>query len=182
MSGVSIQTPRLLLRELTPDDLDAIAPMLSHPEVMRFWHQRYTRDEAARWISTQRERYARDGHGYWLTVERTTGEAVGQAGLLTLDLDGSEEVCLGYITHYPYWRRGFAREASEACLRYAFETLGAPRVLAPIRPENAPSRALALKLGMSPEGRTTMRTELVHEVFGISRRTWLERRRGVDTP
>ena len=152
--------------------------MMGHPEVMRFWFKLYTREEARGWISAQRERYARDGHGYWLAVERATGDAVGQAGLLTLDLDGSDEICLGYITHYPHWRQGFATEASEACLSYAFENLGASRVLAPIRPENAPSQGLALKLGMSFDGWTTVRAGLLHEVYGISRSTWLGQRSG----
>jgi RimJ/RimL family protein N-acetyltransferase len=173
VSGATIATPRLYLRELTRGDLEAVAAMVGHPEVMRYWFEVYTREDSRAWISAQRERYARDGHGYWLVVERASGGAVGQVGLLTLDLDGSAEVCLGYITHYPYWRRGFATEASGACLRYAFENLGVPRVLAPIRPENRPSHALALKLGMSFDGWTTERTGLLHEVYGISRFAWI---------
>jgi RimJ/RimL family protein N-acetyltransferase len=173
VSGATIATPRLYLRELTPGDLDTVAAMMGHPEVMRYWFKVYTREDSRAWISAQTERYARDGHGYWLVVERASGGAVGQVGLLTLDLDGSAEVCLGYITHYPYWRRGFATEASGACLRYAFENLGVPRVLAPIRPENRPSHALALKLGMSFDGWTTERTGLLHEVYGISRFAWI---------
>jgi RimJ/RimL family protein N-acetyltransferase len=169
---VILETPRLRLRELTPGDLDAVSPMLAHPEVMRFWPRPFTRDEAAEWVRRQLDRYAEFGHGYWLAEERATGEPVGQYGLLPLPPDltaqGLDGPNLGYITHRPYWRRGYALEAAAACLDLA---LGPDRphwrrVYATIRPENAPSRAVALALGMTlVPGRRAVLAGLEHEVY-----------------
>ncbi len=89
-------------------------------------------------------------------------------GLLAVEIDGIEEAALGYIVHRPFWRRGFAAEAAAATLDYAFGTLGKARVIAPIRPENEPSLAVARKLGMEPERRTGF-AGFEHLIFAVSR-------------
>ena len=62
----TLDTDRLLLREMSPADLDFVAAMLADSQVMRFFPQRYSREESARWIERQVDRYRRDGHGLWL--------------------------------------------------------------------------------------------------------------------
>ena len=148
------ETPRLVLREMSVADLDFIAEMLAHPEVMRFWPKCYERDEAANWVKRQQARYAKDGIDYWLVLEKASGRPVGQAGLLQLTVDDREEVGLGYIIHRPFWRQGFALEAAAASMDYAFNKLGRHRVVALVRPENLPSQGVARKLGMKVEKRT----------------------------
>lgn len=149
-----LETSHLLLRELAPADIDFVAEMLGHPEVMRFWPRPYSRAEGADWIRRQRERYASHGHSYWLAVDKQTGRAVGQAGLLVQQVDGREETGLGYIMHEPFWRRGFATEAAAGCRDFAFQALGKQRIIALIRPENEPSLGVARKLHMTLAGRT----------------------------
>lgn len=139
---------------MLPADLDFVAEMLAHPEVMRYWPRCYDRGEAADWIRRQRERYARDGVGYWIAVRKDSGQPVGQAGLLVLQVDGIAEVGLGYIIHRPFWRMGYATEAAAASRDFAFRSRGIERVVALVRPENIPSRGVALKLGMRVEKRT----------------------------
>ena len=168
MGKTVLETPHLVLRELDPGDLDFVAAMLADPEVMRYWPRPYSREEAEGWVRRQRERYTRDGYGYWLAIERATGRPVGQAGLLAMEVDGVEEAALGYIIHRPFWRRGFAAEAAAATLDYAFGTLGKARVIAPIRPENEPSLAVARKLGMEAE-RPTSFAGFEHLIFAVSR-------------
>ena len=162
-----LQTARLILRELDLADLDFVAAMLAYPEVMRFWPRCYTRAEAEDWIARQQARYARDGFGYWLVVEQATGQPIGQAGLLAPEVDNRAETALGYILHRPFWSQGFATEAAVACLDYAFTTLGLARVIAPIRPENAPSRAVAARLGLRP-GPATFYAGFTHLIFAIT--------------
>jgi len=163
-----LETPRLILREMSMADLDFLASMLGDPEVMRFWPGCYSREEAVGWVRKQESRYARDGHGYWLVLEKATARPVGQAGLLSLRVDGIEEAALGYLIDRTFWRRGFATEAAAASRDYAFETGGKQRVIAPIRPENVPSQGVALKLGMRVEKRA-MYADSEHLIFSISR-------------
>lgn len=162
-----LETPRLLLREMSLDDLDFVAAMLGHPEVMRFWPKSFSREESADWIRRQQERYAKDGHGYWLALDKSKRQPIGQAGLLAQEIDGVAEVGLGYIIHRPFWRQGFATEAAAGCRDYAFEWLGKQRVIVLVRPENMLSQGVALKLGMKLEKRT-MFAGFEHLVFTVA--------------
>jgi len=159
-----LETPRLRLREMSLDDLDFIAEMLADPLVMRFYPQIYSREEAAAWIERQLDRYARHGSGLWLAVDRATGEPVGQVGLLRQIVDGVEEPEVGYLLDRRYWSRGLATEAAAAVRDWAFQTRGEPYVVSLIRPENLPSQAVALRIGMKPE-RDTVFASLRHTVF-----------------
>ncbi len=163
-----LETSRLALRELSLDDLDFVSEMLAHPEVMHFWPQPYTRDEAADWIRRQQERYARDGFGYWLAVDKASGQPVGQAGLLRQELDGTVETGIGYILHRPFWGRGYATETAAACRDHAFCKLGKERVTATIRPENLASRRVAERIGLELERMTTW-AGLPHLLYAATR-------------
>ena len=169
MSKQTIETARLLLREMSPDDLDFVAAMLAHPEVMRYYPKCYSRDEAAVWIERQMRRYARHGHGLWLAIERATGDPVGQVGLLIQQVRGVEEKEVAYLIHRPHWRRGFATEAGAAARDYAFAVLGRQRVIALIRPENVPSIGVARKLGLKEEPDRVQHSGFEHIVFSVAR-------------
>jgi RimJ/RimL family protein N-acetyltransferase len=150
---------------LTESDLPFAAEMLADAEVMRFWPRPYTRAEALDWIHRQKQRYATDGYGYWLALEDSTGQPVGQAGLLAQEIAGVREAGLGYIMHRPYWRRGYALECAQAISAWAFAVLDQRSVIATIRPENLPSIAVARKLGMRPDPRTTTIAGFHHLVY-----------------
>jgi RimJ/RimL family protein N-acetyltransferase len=159
-----VETKRLILREMSLADLDFVGAMLAHPEVMHYWPKCYSREEAADWIKRQQKRYAADGVGYWLALDKASGRPVGQAGLLVQQVDGAEEIGLGYIIHRPFWRKGFASEAAAGSMDYALKALGRRRLVALIRPENVPSQGVALKLGMAVE-KTTRHADFEHLVF-----------------
>ncbi len=161
-------TQRLSFHELTAEDLDFVAAMLGHPEVMRYYPGLYSRDEAMAWIERQRGRYARDGHGLWLLRERASGVPVGQVGLVTQTVDGTPEIEVGYLVHRPFWRRGYASEAARAARDHAFGRLGRARVVSLIRPENLPSQGVAAKLGMTVEKRAA-HGGFDHCVFAVRR-------------
>jgi RimJ/RimL family protein N-acetyltransferase len=162
-------TSRLLLREMSRDDLDFVAAMLADPDVMRFYPKSYSREEAAAWIDRQVDRYARHGHGLWLVVDRDGGEPIGQVGLTLQRVEGEEVPEVGYLIHRPFWRRGFATEAAVATRDHAFQSLGRSRVSSLIRPENVPSQGVARKMGMEPVGRTVIHGGFEHLVFSVER-------------
>lgn len=145
-------------------DLDFVAAMLAHPEVMKFWPKTYQRDEAEAWIRKSQERYVNDGFGYWLAVARSSGQPIGQAGLLRQEVNGVSEIGIGYIIHHPFWRQGYAAEVATACRDYAFYQLGKRRIVVLVRPENTVSQIIARKLGTKPQGET-MLAGFVHTVF-----------------
>lgn len=179
MSGaarsVVARTPRLELRELTEGDLDATLAILGDSEVTRVFAMRFGRAEATAWIRRQRERYAALGYGYWMAVDGD-GACVGQAGLVPVVFDGREEPALGWVVAAPYRNRGYATEAAAGACRFAFDRLGARRVLTAIRPMNLPSRRVAAKLGMRRAG-CMLLAGLDHVVYRLPRadRTGAER-------
>jgi len=160
-----LETPRLTLRTMSLDDLDFIASMLEHPEVMRFWPRPMSRDEAVQWIERQVGRYESKGYGYWLALDRVSGFPVGQVGLIPREFDGLDEVDIGYMIHRPFWRNGYAAEAAIGCREYAFTTLNRPRVLCLIRPENEPSVGVARKIGLKTDGRIIEHFGFDHIVY-----------------
>jgi RimJ/RimL family protein N-acetyltransferase len=62
-----LETPRLLLYELQPEDLNFVATVLAQPEVTFYYERRFERSDAQAWVDRQKQRYSRDGHGLWLT-------------------------------------------------------------------------------------------------------------------
>ena len=73
-------TERLVLREMTDDDLQDVADLLGDPEVMRFYPRPKTREEAQLWIDRNRQRYREHGFGLWATVEKSSGGPGGKSG------------------------------------------------------------------------------------------------------
>ena len=100
------ETSRLILREMSLADLDFVAAMLADPEVMRDYPKCYSREEAETWVQRQMNRYARHGHGLWLVLEKSSGQPVGQVGLLIQQFHGVDEKEIAYLIHRPFWRRG----------------------------------------------------------------------------
>ncbi|MGB7218760.1 MAG: GNAT family N-acetyltransferase [Vicinamibacterales bacterium] len=162
-----LETQRLQLRELTPDDLDFMAEMLADAEVMRYYPKRLTRELSAEWIARQMERYKTDGYGLWLATEKATGVKVGQIGLVKQTVNGVEECEVGYLLHRPFWRHGYATEGALACRDYAFKTLHKPRVISLVQPENEASQGVAKNLGMEIVGRAPHGGS-EHLVFAVS--------------
>jgi RimJ/RimL family protein N-acetyltransferase len=144
-----LETKRLILRELLPDDLDAMAAIHSDPETMRFYPAVRDRAGVAAWIERNRRRYADDGHGLWAMVLKSDNEVVGDCGLTRQSVDGVDEIEIGYHVRRDFWGRGYAPEAARACQAYGFTQLGAAHLISLIRPENLPSRRVAEKTGLS---------------------------------
>ena len=163
-----LETDRLLLREFVPEDVDALAAVLSDPETMRYYPAALDRAGVAAWIERNRRRYADPGHGLWAMVLKSSGELIGDCGLTRQVVDETDEIEIGYHVRRDLWGRGYASEAARACREHGFSRLGAERLVSLIRPENLPSRRVAEKTGLSLWKEVTWR-ELPHCVYAIRR-------------
>lgn len=153
---IVLETRRLVLAELSLADLDFYASMTGDPWVMRYYPKRLSREEAAAGIRQQLDRYARDGIGAWLAREKSSGRAVGRVGLMRRPVNGVVETEIAWMIHRPYQRCGYASEGAAACRDHGLTALALPRVVALVRPENLPSRGVAVKIGMKPVDRTVL--------------------------
>ena len=71
-----LETARLMLREFTPEDSDALARVLSDPETMRYYLAPYDRSGVEQWIARNRQRYKEDGVGLWGMVLKSDRKSV----------------------------------------------------------------------------------------------------------
>jgi len=149
--NVVLETERLFLRHLTTDDVDAIFAVIGDPETMKFYSQTFTRDDAVRWVARSQERYCSDGYGLFAVVLKSSGEVIGDCGLVRQDIEGESMLEVGYHVRRDHWGHGYATEAARACLNYAFRNLAADKVVSLILPENLPSRGVAERNGMTIE-------------------------------
>jgi [ribosomal protein S5]-alanine N-acetyltransferase len=149
--SVVLETARLTLRYLTDDDVEAIFAVIGDPETMKFYPQRFSRDDAVRWVTRNQERYRHEGHGLFAVVLKSNGEVIGNCGVVRQNVEGESLLEVGYHFRRDYWGHGYATEAARACMTYAFGQLGAEKVVSLILPENLPSRRVAERNGMTVE-------------------------------
>jgi [ribosomal protein S5]-alanine N-acetyltransferase len=153
MPATILETPRLTLRELVPEDLDFLASMLADPDVSHHYDRRFSREAADEWLHRQLERYIHDGHGLWLAVEKATGMPVGQVGLMLQTVENRKRPEIGWLLDRKQWGKGYATEAGAAVRDAAFARWNYPEVISLIRPANTPSQRVAERLGLTPGGR-----------------------------
>ena len=151
MTGsVVLETERLTLRELEPNDLDFLASMMADPDVSHHYDRRFSREASEQWLNRQLERYATDGHGMWLAVEKATGAPVGQVGLVIQTVENRRRPEIGWLLDRPQWGKGYATEGGAAVRDAAFSRWKYPEVISLIRPANLPSQRVAERIGLKP--------------------------------
>lgn len=142
---ISIATKRLILRDLTGDDLDAVFDILSDEATTagRSWRQP-TRARAKAWLSRRIADQQAHGMSMWAVEEQQSGAVVGLCGFFPR---GEPALEIGYVIHARYWGRGFATEAATAAVQHACRT--GHSVCATIRPSNRASIRVAEKAGLA---------------------------------
>ncbi len=147
-----LETQRLVLQPLTVDDVDNLLGIFSDSEAMRYYPATKNRQETEAWIQWNLDSYSQQGYGLWAAIFKDSGQFVGQCGLvLQRNVEGQDEVEIGYSFLRKYWNRGFATEAASASRDYGFEQFGLKRIVSLIHPQNRASRRVAEKVGMSYE-------------------------------
>src|SRR5687767_2096263 len=117
----ALETDRLLLRRFTLEDVDVLLEIFSDPETMRYYSATKTREETVKWIEWSLQSYDEHGFALWAVIRKDTGQFVGQCGLiLQRDVDGKDEVEIGYSFLRRQWNQGFATEAARACRDFGF--------------------------------------------------------------
>lgn len=161
-----LTTPRLLLRPVEYMDIDQLVAIWADPEATRFLGGPRDPSLVCDMLDEEAESPSGSPFGQWPLIEKESGRVAGDCGLLKKEIGGAEEVELVYVIAPWAWGRGYASEAGEAMLRFAFDVLDLPRVVSLVHPDNERSRRVAEKLGMHVE-RSVMRPD------GIERELWV---------
>lgn len=93
---MTIETPRLILREMTGDDYEALYEVLGDSDIMRHYPYAFDEKRVRGWISRNIDRYADFGFGLWAVVLRETGEMIGDCGVTMQNIDGAIRPEIGY--------------------------------------------------------------------------------------
>ncbi len=161
-------TERLRLRPLDGRDFDDYAAMNADPEVTRFRNDGtpWDRDRSWRHLAFLIGHWQILGHGYWAVTCKETDAFLGVVGFA--EPEGWPGFELAGALARPWWGRGYATEAAQAALEYAFETMKKDRVISLVRETNHASIRLVERLGETLQGRVDV---LGFEMlcFGIDR-------------
>jgi len=144
-----ITTPRLEMRRLGTQDVDALYSLYSDAATMRFIGDgtTATREATAEALAGAIEGYGRDGYGMLATLSRDTGRMVGRCGHKRWEVDGTEHIEIGWMIHPDHVGEGLATEAGIALREFAFHALGLDHVISVIQPGNSASIRVAEKVG-----------------------------------
>ena len=175
-----LRTDRLLLRPYIEEDFNAFFEFISDTEAiryLRFTPEQKTREDAEAFFKEVIDSYGGPTPLFVLAITcQETGQYMGSCGLMPL-ADGTGVECY-YVLLRGYWGRGFASEATNALIDYAFKELRIDRIVALVRPENHHSQRVAERLGMSSKGMVYDRTVAENvTLFSIERKEHQEQRR-----
>jgi ribosomal-protein-alanine N-acetyltransferase len=145
------QSERLVFRSVRASDFDQWLEFFKDPMAHRHWvAERPVPDqECADWYARQNLRYQNNEGGMNALVERSTGRLVGHCGLLMQNVDGVQELEIGYSLLPAFWKQGYATEAARKCRDFAFTNKLSPSLISIISVTNTSSENVALKIGMT---------------------------------
>lgn len=144
-----LETERLVVREMCPEDVDDIYAIYADNDLTYMEALYADKDKEREYIRDyQKYIYNFYDFGIWLFVEKATGQVIGRGGVEhKVYEDGSEGLELGYIIRRDKQRMGYAYEGLGAIIIYIREHFEADNIRVSVHRDNIPSIELAKKLG-----------------------------------
>ena len=147
-----LETKRLELRRLTPEDAPFILELLNDPLFLRFVGDKGVRtdSDARKYIlHGPMASYAQHGFGLFHVSLKPDGTPIGMCGLLRREVLDDVDVGFAYLPRFS--GQGYATEAARATIDYGRTALGLKRIVAITAPDNAGSQAVLRKIGLRHE-------------------------------
>jgi ribosomal-protein-alanine N-acetyltransferase len=175
-----IETRRLILREITLDDLDWYFTHFSIPEIVE--GTAFPAPETREAAQKEMERYIlnllREKKGFrWGITLKGSSTLIGSCGFYNWDKDEARSAEAGYDLEPAYWGKGIMMESLQAIIQFGFQKMNLNRIQVMIPSHNQRSKKLVQGLGFSKEGvlreRSTFRGRPVDDVcFSLLRKEW----------
>ena len=149
----TLETERLILRALTPDDATSVFAYAADPEVARHmvWDAHRSMKDSQAFLELTLARYESGDAPDWGIVYKGDGRLVGTAGFVAWEKEHARAE-VGYVLNRLYWGRGLAAEALRAIFSFGFERMYLNRIEARCIAENTASARVMEKAGMTYEG------------------------------
>jgi ribosomal-protein-alanine N-acetyltransferase len=148
----SIETERLILRELLLSDAEGMFELDSNPNVHLFLGNKPVKaiEESIAQIENIQQQYEIFGTGRWAVVLKETNEFLGWSGIkfITNEINNHKDFYeIGYRFIEKHWGKGYATEAGLAFIDYAFNNMNVEALYAYADEGNKNSRKALEKLG-----------------------------------
>lgn len=147
---MELTTARLVLREYSAADFDAVHAFATDPRTVLFvdWGPNTEQDtlDFLNYCATSAQAVPRTGYTLAITL---AGVVIGSVGLTARHGTKAE---IGYTLNPTHWGLGYATEAARALLDFGFSELALDQITATCRPENVASAGVLRKLGMAQTG------------------------------
>ena len=149
--GFEIRGERVLLRDWRDSDLTPFAELNADPQVRRYFPNVLSQDQSNASAAFLREHAMREGFTFWAVEVPGVADFIGFVGLLRIQFEApfTPGVEIGWRLARAYWGNGYATEAAKLALDYGFTTLRLDKIVAITTPENHPSQAVMLNIGMT---------------------------------
>lgn len=167
-----IETARLILRNYSMEDFDAIFEILSDEETMQHYPKPYDEEMTRQWIEWNIQNYQEYGFGIWAVILKETREFIGDCGLTIQTIDGELLPEIGYHIHKKYWKKGFGSEAAKAVRDWAFENTAYDSLYSYMKYTNIGSYSTAIAAGMKKVKEYPDENNKISYVYAITREEW----------
>lgn len=152
---MELETLRLKLKEITPDDINDIHRLYSFPEIDEYNTMGIPESidetiEIVRLMIDVQQTEERKSYT-WKSVRKDSNEFVGTAGI-NLSANRFKMGEIFYELFPSQWGQGFATEVAKALIKAGFEVFHLHRVEAGVATENIRSIRVLEKSGMTREG------------------------------
>lgn len=143
-----IETQRLLLRPFELADEETFFAQITDPDFMQYSRAGALSDVAARENFTKRLALSKTQFSKLAIIEKSSGQHIGYCGVDRCELEGKQELELGYRLIASARAKGYATEAARAVLDY-YQQQGITDIIAFTAHGNEPSQAVLKKLGFA---------------------------------
>lgn len=171
ITGVVLETERLILRPWNEGDLDDLYEYASVPDVgeRAGWIHHQNKEESLRILA-----HFIEGKHTFALVLKENGKVIGSLGIE--EYDGEDKLSeffdylgrsIGYVLSKDYWGRGLMTEAVKRVIAYLFDELGYDFLLCGRFDTNPASGRVQEKCGFRPYRRIDFETKLGHDCPGV---------------
>lgn len=151
------ETKRLLLRPLSLNDAKDWEKWILDPIATKYFPKEFVGkpEHASEWIQRIIDRYQTGRFGFHAIIEKKSNKFIGMCGLLLQEIDGKEELEVGYSFIRKFWGKGYATESAQNFLKLGFEEYKVDSIISIISPDNEASIKVALRNEMTFDKRST---------------------------
>lgn len=169
---MKLETERLFLREMTTNDYDALYAVLADSDIMQHYPYKFDEERVMGWIARNIERYKTDGFGLWAVCLKENGKMIGDCGLTLQNINSQIKPEIGYHIAKAYQRKGYAKEAAQSVLDWAFKNTDFDVLYSYMKATKLPSIATAKANKMTFIEEYTDSENEQTAVYGISKKDW----------